>query len=187
MGAFLDPLSTLKSDAIYGCSLTDFSGSWVIPVYQEKNSKRWLRITINYFKGLKYIGSIHLRFLIPDRLDLITTIKKECLCARNGKTFGSMSNVCSLQNGLKDFLNSEWFLSNEIALEFVWNSVRILEEFRCDLLLWEKFYWRSWNIRNDLNVDREVLFIEVSLKCYLEDTFSSCKVWQLQRWENFRL
>ena len=65
-----------------------------------------------YFKGLKYIGSIHLRFLIPDRLDLITTIKKECLCARNGKTFGSMSNVCSLQTGLKDLLNSERFLSN---------------------------------------------------------------------------
>ena len=35
-------------------------------------------------------------------------------------------------------------------------------------------------------VNREVLFIEVSLKCYPEDIFSSCKVWQLQRWENFR-
>ena len=27
-----------------------------------------------------------------------------------------------------------------------------------------------------LNVDREVLFIEISLKCYPEDIFSSCKV-----------
>ena len=115
---------------------TDFSGSWVIPLYKEKYSKRWLRITINYFKGLKYIGSIHLRFLIPDRLDLITTIKKECLCARNGKTFGSMSNICSLQTGLKDLLNSESYLSNRIALEFVSNLVRNLEEFRCHLLLW---------------------------------------------------
>ena len=29
-----------------------------------------------FFTILKCIGSIHLRFLIPDRLDLITTIKK---------------------------------------------------------------------------------------------------------------
>ena len=28
----------------------------------------------------------------------------------------------------------------------------------------------------NLNVDKEVLFIEVSLKCYLEGIFSSCKV-----------
>ena len=26
-----------------------------------------------------------------------------------------------------------------------------------------------------INVDREVLFIEVSLKCYPEDIFSACK------------
>ena len=32
-----------------------------------------------------------------------------------------------------------------------------------------------------LNVAVEVLFIEISLRCYPEDIFSSCKVWQLQR------
>ena len=32
----------------------------------------------------------------------------------------------------------------------------------------------------DPNENREVLVFEVSLNCYL---FSSCKVWQLQRWE----
>ena len=41
-------------------------------------------------------------------------------------------------------------------------------------------------LRAHPRVNREVLFIEVSLKCYPEDIFSSCKVWQLQRWENFR-
>ena len=42
-------------------------------------------------------------------------------------------------------------------------------------------------VRFCLYVDREVLLIEVSLQCYAEDIFSSCKVWQLQSWENFRL
>ena len=40
-----------------------------------------------YFKGLKYIGSIHLRFLIPDRLDLITTIKKRMSLCPKWKNF----------------------------------------------------------------------------------------------------
>ena len=155
---------------------TDFSGSWVILVYQKKYSKRWLRITINYFKGLKYIGSIHLRFLIPDRLDLITTIKKECLCARNGKTFGSMSNVCSLKNGLKDFMNSERFFSNKIALEFLWNPVRILKEFRCHLLLWQKFN----KFRNNVLYLHSILFccnlsmvfLKLSIQNFVWETFN---------------
>ena len=46
-----------------------------------------------------------------------------------------------------------------------------------------KFCLLDWLQCTELNVDREVLFIEVSLKCYLEDIFSSCKVWQLQRWD----
>ena len=37
------------------------------------------------------------------------------------------------------------------------------------------------------NKNREVLVNEVSLNRYLETLFSSCKVWQLQRWENLRL
>ena len=32
----------------------------------------------------------------------------------------------------------------------------------------------------NLNVDREVLFIEISLKYYPEDIFSSCKNWKLE-------
>ena len=36
-------------------------------------------------------------------------------------------------------------------------------------------------------VNREVLFIEVSLKRYAEDIFSSCKVWQFQNWGKNRV
>ena len=50
-----------------------------------------------------------------------------------------------------------------------------------------KFTTVRQKVNRWLNVDREVLFMEVSLKCYLEDVLSPCKVWQLQRWEKFIL
>ena len=61
------------------------------------------------------------------------------------------------------------------------------EVLRCQTLRSEVINFSLWKVTYSLNVDREVLFIEVSLKCYPEDIFSFCKVWQLQRWENFRL
>ena len=67
-------------------------------------------------------------------------------------------------------LNEKSWVSMSLNLFFF----KLIDLFKCQ---------QKYIVCEHLNVDRKVLFIEVSLKCYPEEFFSSCKVWQLQRWE----
>ena len=75
---------------------------------------------------------------------------------------------------------------------YAWGGVKVngsleVKKERCERdkfpdFLWQKIIFIPFSNQGPW-VNREVLFIEVSLECYPEDIFSSCKVWQLQRWE----
>ena len=63
----------------------------------------------------------------------------------------------------------------------------ILQVLRCHTTTLHHIFLFSFFFHNAVlnrNENREVLVHEVSLNHYLETLFSSCKVWQLQRWEN---
>ena len=53
------------------------------------------------------------------------------------------------------------------------------------LVLTQSTSWDDW--RAVYGVDIGPFSKILAVKCYPEDIFSSCKVWKLQSWENFRL
>ena len=106
----------------------------------------------------------------PDRISYLTSYSPCCCCYSSIAVAHKWVNFFLKENSKNDTI---WYHT-------IWYIMISYNTIRFDTI------WYDNTIQYNPNENREVVLYEVSLKCYLETLFSSCKVWQLQRWENCR-